>query len=164
MAIEASGWQRRMAGSATRTMCLAGRKMGLVPVLAWLVLVFPTTVQGQPNTLGVRVTGSILPSDVIHQVVGPDPTTDLNLAEWAAAACVRIVAAHQAAGYDYARAWFSLEEATLVWIHVDPGRMRVEFAGVGSVGAARWVGTISACFSTIGTGFTVRSSWKPRTA
>jgi hypothetical protein len=117
-------------------MCLAGRKVGLVSVLAWLVLVFPPAAQGQPNTLGVRVSGSSLPADVVHEAVGPDPTTDLNLADWAAAACLRIVAAHQAAGYDYARAWFSLEEATLVWIHVDPGHMRVEFAGVGSVGAA----------------------------
>ena len=44
--------------------------------------------------------------------------------------------AYHAADYDYARAWFSLEEKKLVWIYVDPGRMRVSFVGVGGVGAA----------------------------
>jgi hypothetical protein len=68
--------------------------------------------------------------------VWPAPADDAHLAEWAAAACNHIVQAYHAADYDYARAWFSLEEKKLIWIHVDPGRMRVSFVGVGGVGAA----------------------------
>ena len=127
--------------------------------LAWLTLSFPALsqaasevdaqVSGSPPDGGVvgdaaraasnthvRVSGSILPSEVVHEAMGPGPAADANLAKWAAAACLRIVYAYQAAGYDYARAWFSLEEGNLVWIYVDPGRMRVSFFGVGGVGAA----------------------------
>ena len=110
--------------------------LGAGLVLASLAFFFPAVSLGAPNTLGVRVSGSLLPASVAHKAVGPDPAADLNLAEWASGACKRIVAAHQAAGYDYARAWYSLEETTLVWIYVDPGRVRVQFLGVGSMGAA----------------------------
>jgi hypothetical protein len=110
--------------------------LGAGLVLASLAFFFPAVSLGAPNTLGVRVSGSLLPADVVHKAVGPDPAADLNFAEWASGACKRIVAAHQAEGYHYARAWYSLEETTLVWIYVDPGRVRVEFLGVGSLGAA----------------------------
>jgi hypothetical protein len=88
------------------------------------------------SSVRVQVSGSILPGEVVRNAMGPAPTDDANLPDWAAAACHRIVKAYQAVGYDYARAWFSLEEEKLVWIHVDPGRMRVSFSGVGGVGAA----------------------------
>jgi hypothetical protein len=87
------------------------------------------------SNVHVQVSGSILPSDVVHAAMGPAPAEDANLAEWAAEACRRIVTAYQAADYDYARAWFSLEETKLIWIYVDPGHMRVSFVGVGGVGA-----------------------------
>ena len=88
------------------------------------------------SSVRVQVTGSVLPGEVVRSAMGPAPIDDANLPDWAAAACHRIVKAYQAVGYDYARAWFSLEEDKLVWIHVDPGRMRVSFSGVGGVGAA----------------------------
>ncbi len=87
-----------------------------------------------PN-IHVQVSGSILPSDVVKNAMGLVPADDVNLAPWAAAACRRIVEAYHAVGYDYARAWFSLEEKRLVWIYVDPGHMRISFVGVGGVGA-----------------------------
>ena len=83
-----------------------------------------------------QVSGSILPSEVVQRAVGPVPADDANLAKWAAAACQRIVEAYHTVGYDYARAWFSLEEQKLVWIYVDPGHMRVSFFGVGGMRAA----------------------------
>ena len=43
----------------------------------------------------VRVSGSTLPGEVVHDAMGPTPTDDANLAEWAAAACQRIVKAYQ---------------------------------------------------------------------
>jgi hypothetical protein len=84
----------------------------------------------------VQVTGSILPSVVVQSAMGPAPAADANLDEWAGAACLRIVQAYHGAGYDFARAWFSLEENQLIWIFVDPGRVRVSFVGMGGVGAA----------------------------
>jgi hypothetical protein len=60
------------------------------------------------------------------------PTLPNGLQRPAYASCK----SYQAVGYDYARAWFSLEEKKLVWIYVDPGHMRVLFVGVGGVGAA----------------------------
>jgi hypothetical protein len=127
--------------------------------LVWLVLSFPAAskaasdvpvqVSGSIQDGGVasdaaiaasqvhvQVSGSILPREVVLRAVGPAPPDDGNMAEWAAAACVRVVQSYQAVGYDYARAWFSLEEKKLVWIYVDPGHMRVLFVGVGGVGAA----------------------------
>ena len=127
--------------------------------LVWLVLSFPAAskaasdvpvqVSGSIQDGGVasdaaiaasefhvQVSGSILPHEVVLRAVGPVPSDDGNMAEWAAASCVRIVQAYQAVGYDYARAWFSLEEKKLVWIYVDPGHMRALFVGVGGVGAA----------------------------
>jgi hypothetical protein len=89
-----------------------------------------------PSKVRVQITGSILSSEVLHDAVWPAPADDSYLAEWAAAACNRIVQVYHAADYDYARAWFSLEEDKLIWIHVDPGRMHVAFVGVGGVGAA----------------------------
>jgi hypothetical protein len=87
-------------------------------------------------TVRVQVSGSVLPSESLHEVLGPAPPDDAHVAEWAAAACERIVQAYHAADYDYARAWFSLELDKLIWIFVDPGRMHVSFVGVGGVGAA----------------------------
>jgi hypothetical protein len=87
-------------------------------------------------TVRVQVSGSVLPSESLHEALGPAPPDDAHLAEWAAAACERIVQAYHAADYDYARAWFSLELDKLIWIYVDPGRMHVSFVGVGGVGAA----------------------------
>jgi hypothetical protein len=89
-----------------------------------------------PAVVHVQVSGSILPSAVVHKAMGAAPTDDANLPEWAAAACQNIVEAYQVVGYDYARAWFSVEEEKRIWIYVDPGRMRVSFFGVGGVGAA----------------------------
>jgi len=122
---------------------------------AWLALLYPVSSQGasndeptisppdggvvakaSPAAVHVQVSGSILPSEVVHKAMGPAPAEDSNLAAWAAPACQRIVEAYQVVGYDYARAWFSLEEERRVWIYVDPGRMRVSFFGVGGVGAA----------------------------
>jgi hypothetical protein len=138
----------------------AGRSSGGVGiVLAWLLIFFPAASRGQSDgryqdsgstpdggALGdaqkvasnvhVQIGGSILPREFLHEEVGPAPPDDANLAEWAAAACSRIVAVYHAADYDYARAWFSLEENKLIWIYVDPGRMHVSFFGVGGVGAA----------------------------
>lgn len=88
------------------------------------------------SSVRVQISGSILPSELVHDAMGPVPRDDADLAEWAAAACLRIVKAYHAADYDYARAWFILEENKLIWIHVDPGRMHVLFVGVGGVGAA----------------------------
>jgi hypothetical protein len=128
-------------------------------LLAWLVLLFPANSRGESDagvqvsgaipdggvvgdsatatsSVHVQVSGSILPSKVVHDAVWPAPADDSHLAEWAAAACNRIVQAYHANGYDYARAWFSLEEQNLVWIYVDPGHMHVAFVGVGGVGAA----------------------------
>ena len=128
-------------------------------VLACLIVVFPATARGESNedvqhdgsvpdsaVIGgaakvasnvlVQVGGSILPSEVVHAAMGPAPPDEANLAEWAAAACSRIVQAYHAAGYDYARAWFNLADKKLIWIYVDPGRMHVSFVGVGGVGAA----------------------------
>jgi len=128
-------------------------------VLAWLVFFVPATSRGESNVdaqvggsnpdggvgrdaapvasiVHVQVSGSILPSEVVRHAMGPAPADDANLAEWAAAACLRIVHAYHVADYDYARAWFSLEEKQLIWIYVDPGRMHVSFVGMGGVGAA----------------------------
>ena len=139
---------------------LSGRGLGDAGlVLAWLVLLFPAASRGESDAgvsassaipdggmvgaaapvasnVHVQVSGSILPSEVVHDAMGPAPADDANLAEWAAAACLRIVKAYHAAAYDYARAWFSVEEKRLIWIYVDPGRMRVSFVGMGGVGAA----------------------------
>ena len=125
--------------------------------LAGLVLLLPATVRGESDAgvkdggamadggmvdaakgsaVHVQVSGSILPSEVVHEAMGPAPSDDTHMAKWAAAACKRIVQAYHAADYDYARAWFSLEEGKLIWIYVDPGRMHVSFVGVGGVGAA----------------------------
>jgi hypothetical protein len=132
---------------------------GAVTVLAWLLLLLPATSRAQselhgldggavadggalgdaqkpPSSVRVQIGGSILPREIVHEAVGVAPADDANLAEWAAAACTRVVAAYHGADYDYARAWFSLEENKLVWIYVDPGRMRLLFVGVGGVGAA----------------------------
>jgi hypothetical protein len=131
-------------------------------VLAWLLILLPATSRGQSDaqaqdrgagpdggalgdaqeahsSVRVQIGGSILPRETVHEAVGAAPSDDADdatLAEWAAAACRRIVAVYHAADYDYARAWFSLEENKLIWIYVDPGRMRVSFVGVGGVGAA----------------------------
>ena len=128
-------------------------------MLAWLVFFVPAASRGESNVdaqvggsnpdggvrgiaapvasiVQVQVSGSILPGEVVRHAMGPAPADDANLAEWAAAACVRIVHAYHAADYDYARAWFSLEEKRLIWIYVDPGRMHVSFVGMGGVGAA----------------------------
>ena len=90
------------------------------------------------SVVHIQVSGSVLPSEVVHQAMGLVPLADTgtHLSEWAAAACERIVQAYHAADYDYARAWFSLEEGKLIWIYIDPGRMHVSFVGVGGVGAA----------------------------
>jgi hypothetical protein len=128
-------------------------------LLAGLALVFPAASRGESDagaqdggalpdggvvgdvakmasSVYVQISGSVLPGEVVHDAMGPAPPADANLAEWAAAACLRIVQAYHAADYDYARAWFSLVEKSLIWIHVDPGRMHVTFVGVGGVGAA----------------------------
>lgn len=127
--------------------------------LAWLGLFSPATSQAESDagaqvsasipdggvvgdtanetsSIHVQVSGSILPSEVLRAAVWPAPVDNANLAEWATAACNRIVQAYHANDYDYARAWFSLEEKKLIWIYVDPGHMRVSFVGVGGVGAA----------------------------
>lgn len=133
--------------------------MGAGLLLAGLLLVFPATSRGESDAgaqvsgsspdggvvadavkvavnVHVQVSGSILPSELVHHAMGPVPRDDADLAKWAAAACLRIVHAYHVADYDYARAWFILEEDKLIWIHVDPGRMHVVFVGVGGVGAA----------------------------
>ena len=133
--------------------------MCAVFLLAWLASLLPAAARGESDAaaevsvalpdggvvgdaakvasnIRVQVSGSILPSEIVHDAMGPAPPDDGNLAEWAATACNRIVQAYHAADYDYARAWFSLEENKLIWIHVDPGRMHVSFVGVGGMGAA----------------------------
>jgi hypothetical protein len=128
-------------------------------LLAGLAMLFPATSRGESDAgtqvsgsfpdggsvdvaasvsskVHVQVGGSILPSEAVHEAMGPAPTDDAHMAEWAAAACDRIVHSYHAADYDYARAWFSLGEDKLIWIYVDPGRMHVSFVGVGGVGAA----------------------------
>ena len=146
-------------GRARRNFARGGRPWGVGLSLAGLVLFFPTASRGESDagvevgraipdggvvgdaaqatsSIRVQVSGSILPSEVVHDAVWPAPADDNHLAEWAAAACNRIVQAYHAADYDYARAWFSLEADKLIWIYVDPGRMHVSFVGVGGVGAA----------------------------
>lgn len=137
-----------------------GRPLARVgSLLVWLVLSFPATSKGASDVsvqvsgsiqdgsvvgdtaiaasdVHVQVSGSILPREVVLRAVGPVPPDDANIAEWAAEACLRVAQTYQSVGYDYARAWFSLEEKKLVWIYVDPGHMRVLFVGVGGVGAA----------------------------
>ena len=135
------------------------RQLGGGLVLGWLVLFFPAVSRGESDAgvevggpspdggvahepaqvtsnIHVQVSGSILPSEVVHDAIWPAPVDDTHVAEWAAAACNRIVQAYHANDYDYARAWFSLEDKKLVWIYVDPGHMHVSFVGVGGVGAA----------------------------
>ena len=135
------------------------RRLGAGLLLAGLALLFSATSRGESDaqaqdggavpdggavgdtakvasSVYVYVSGSVLPGEVVHDAMGPAPPAGANLAEWAEAACLRIGQAYHAADYDYARAWFSLAEKGLIWIHVDPGRMRVLFVGVGGVGAA----------------------------
>ena len=88
------------------------------------------------STVRIQVSGSVLPSAIVLEALGPAPPEDTHLADWAPAACERIVQVYHAADYDYARAWFNLEQDKLIWIYVDPGRMHISFVGVGGVGAA----------------------------
>ena len=157
-------WGRRSGdagadGSSQCDLACASGPVGAGLLLASLAIFFPATARGESDadsqvsgalpdggTVGdaakavsnvqVRVSGSVVPSEIVREAMGPAPPDDAHVAEWAAAACGRIVQAYHAADYDFARAWFSLEEDKLVWIYVDPGRMHVSFVGVGGVGAA----------------------------
>jgi hypothetical protein len=73
---------------------------------------------------------------VARTAIGPPPGPGTDVREWGAQAVQRIVAAYQARGYRYARAWFNdSKEPGVLWFDVDEGRMRVSFVGMGSISA-----------------------------
>ena len=85
----------------------------------------------------VRVTGTaVLNEKVARTAIGPPPSPGTDVRAWGEEAVQRIVAAYQARGYRYARAWFNdSKEPGILWFDVDEGRMRVSFVGMGSISA-----------------------------
>ena len=85
----------------------------------------------------IRVTGAaVLNENVARTAIGPPPWPGTDARGWGEQAVQRIVAAYQAHGYRYARAWFSdSKEPGVLWFDVDEGRMRVSFVGMGSISA-----------------------------
>lgn len=93
--------------------------------------------QAPEKAPSVRVTGTAaLPEEVAITAIGPRPRPGVDVHRWGEQAAQRIVAAYQARGYRYARAWFSdSKEPGVLWFDVDEGRMRVSFVGMGSISA-----------------------------
>lgn len=80
----------------------------------------------------LQITGTrLLAESVAREAAGP-PSAELG---WAAEAAKRIEKAYHDRDYRLARAWYRRQRDGSLRIHVDEGRVRVVFTGVGSVTA-----------------------------
>ena len=104
-------------------------------ILAGSVLLPPRGVRaGEPSLV---VSGaSLVPEGVARRAAGTPPRSAGDLADWAAAAALRVERVYKKRGYLYVRAWARVEDDGRVAIEVDEGRMHgVVFVGAGAVRA-----------------------------